>query len=90
MVSMATCARECSETDKTSTEDRTNRTTERLRCDQGSRQKADGGADAGPHGGGARNPATLSGDSTATRSTQEATDDATDEQSGLAAGVPDD
>ena len=90
MVVMATCARECSEADETSAQYRTDRTAECLRRDQGSGQKADRGADARSQGGRARNPATCTGDSSATGSTQQPADDATDEQSSLAAGVPDD
>jgi len=66
MVVIATCAREGSEADETSAEDRTDRTAECLRGDQGSGQKADRGANARSDGGGAWNPATCAGDSTAT------------------------
>ena len=90
MVVMATCAGECAEADETRAEDRTDRTTEGLRGDQGSGQKADAGTNARSDGGGTGDPATCTGDSTATGSTQESTDDATDEQSCLATRVPDD
>jgi hypothetical protein len=90
MVMMATCAGDCSEADETRAEDRTDRTAECLRGDQGSGQKADAGTHARSDGGGAWNPATCAGDSTATGCTQESTDDATDEQSSLPSCVPDD
>ena len=66
MVVIATRARECSDADETCAEDRTDRTAECLRGDQGRGQKADRGANACSDGGGARNPATCTGDSTAT------------------------
>jgi len=87
---IATCARECSEADETRAEDRPDRAAEGLRGDQGSDQKADRGTKARPEGGGPWNPATCTGKSTATRRTQKPTDNAANEQSSLAARVPND
>jgi hypothetical protein len=88
MVAIATCARECSEADETRAENRPDGTAECLRGDQGCGQKADRRTNARSEGGGAWNPATCTGKGTATRRTQEPTDDAANEQPSLAARVP--